>query len=187
MPISKASRRMAIFSNPWDMYATTIMLPAEPGFVQENDFLPLLCPALSLGAPKSPLICWIIKGSQSKSHCADSPRCCKLRHTIQADSGALASVMGGSEDNVRREESVHGKQYVALYMGSQGRNLWFPHFRHGQLEMSMNRYTSSKLADIYFIYDLAKGNGRLLFGCMGKISNEVVTESSNVQTCFIRT
>ncbi|GFX46219.1 uncharacterized protein TNCV_2298681 [Trichonephila clavipes] len=28
-----------------------------------------------------------------------------------------------------------------------------------QTEMNMNRYTSTKLADIHFIYDLANGNG----------------------------
>ncbi|GFX48686.1 hypothetical protein TNCV_407931 [Trichonephila clavipes] len=44
-------------------------------------------------------------------------------------------------------------------MSSQGWNMWFPHFRHEQLAMNINRYTNTKLADIHFIYDLANGNG----------------------------
>ncbi|GFU05588.1 hypothetical protein TNCV_3291931 [Trichonephila clavipes] len=37
--------------------------------------------------------------------------------------------------------------------------MWFPHFRHGQHAMNMNRYTNDGLADIHFIFRIAKGNG----------------------------
>ncbi|GFY06993.1 hypothetical protein TNCV_4202641 [Trichonephila clavipes] len=39
--------------------------------------------------------------------------------------------------------------------------MWFPHFKHGQHAMNMNRYTNAELVDIHFIYDLANGNGRV--------------------------
>ena len=38
--------------------------------------------------------------------------------------------------------------------------VWFPHCRHGQRAINMNRYTNAELADIHFIYGLADGNGR---------------------------
>ncbi|GFX44504.1 hypothetical protein TNCV_4713301 [Trichonephila clavipes] len=35
----------------------------------------------------------------------------------------------------------------------------FPHFRHEQRAMNMNRYMNAELADIHSIYNLANGNG----------------------------
>ncbi|GFT53130.1 hypothetical protein TNCV_4232591 [Trichonephila clavipes] len=52
-------------------------------------------------------------------------------------------------------------------MSSSVRNVWFPHFRHGQLTMNMNSYTNSELADIHF-YELANGNGRVALRLYGK-------------------
>ncbi|GFS75042.1 hypothetical protein TNCV_1396891 [Trichonephila clavipes] len=54
-----------------------------------------------------------------------------------------------------------GKRLVVLYVSSHGRNIRFPNFRHGQLAMTVNRYTNTELADIHFIYDLASRNGCL--------------------------
>ncbi|GFT76615.1 uncharacterized protein TNCV_3678501 [Trichonephila clavipes] len=45
--------------------------------------------------------------------------------------------------------------------------MWFPHIRHRQRVMNMNRYTKVKLVDIDIIYRIANGNGRTaarLFG-----------------------
>ncbi|GFU66728.1 uncharacterized protein TNCV_2072871 [Trichonephila clavipes] len=60
------------------------------------------------------------------------------------------------------------KVIVALYVSSQGRYIWFPHFRHGKRAMNMNQYTNAELADIQFIYGLAKGNGRVAFRLYGE-------------------
>ncbi|GFS93896.1 hypothetical protein TNCV_5053491 [Trichonephila clavipes] len=46
---------------------------------------------------------------------------------------------------------------MVLYVSSEGRYL-FPHFRHRQQTVNMNRYTNTKLVDIHFIYNLANGS-----------------------------
>ncbi|GFU31323.1 hypothetical protein TNCV_8721 [Trichonephila clavipes] len=46
--------------------------------------------------------------------------------------------------------------------------MWFPYFRHEQRAMNMNRYTNAELADIHFIYDLAKRNGRVAVRLYGE-------------------
>ncbi|GFU19736.1 hypothetical protein TNCV_3960841 [Trichonephila clavipes] len=50
---------------------------------------------------------------------------------------------------------------VVLYLRSQGRHIWCPHFRHGNRVMNTDRYTNTELADFHYIYGLANGNGRV--------------------------
>ncbi|GFW30182.1 hypothetical protein TNCV_1054931 [Trichonephila clavipes] len=60
--------------------------------------------------------------------------------------------------NFHFHDSIGGKREVALYMSSQDLQVWFPHFRHYQHAMNMNRYTNAELADIHFINGLTNGN-----------------------------
>ncbi|GFT53288.1 hypothetical protein TNCV_4233801 [Trichonephila clavipes] len=53
-------------------------------------------------------------------------------------------------------------------MSSQRRSMWFPHFRHGQRAMNMNRCTKLVLLNIHFIYNLANGNGRVVVRFYGE-------------------
>ncbi|GFU77343.1 hypothetical protein TNCV_4358951 [Trichonephila clavipes] len=46
--------------------------------------------------------------------------------------------------------------------------MWFPHFRHAQNVMNMNRYMNAELADIHFIYGLANGKGRVVVRLYGE-------------------
>ncbi|GFY35770.1 hypothetical protein TNCV_4841471 [Trichonephila clavipes] len=57
---------------------------------------------------------------------------------------------------------------MAPYASSQGRHVWFPHFRYGQRAMSSNHYTNAEFADIHFIYGLINGNERVSVRLFGK-------------------
>ncbi|GFY10936.1 hypothetical protein TNCV_1124581 [Trichonephila clavipes] len=56
----------------------------------------------------------------------------------------------------------------------------FPHLRHGQRVINMNRYMNAELADIHFIYGLANENGRVSVQLCGE--RYPIRRQSNHQT-----
>ncbi|GFV67249.1 hypothetical protein TNCV_3670041 [Trichonephila clavipes] len=80
------------------------------------------------------------------------------------------------------------------HMSSQRQQIWFPHLKHGQRAMDLNRYTNAELDDIHFIYKLANRNGRVAVrlrvtnpatvecntsGCMEDTSQRIASFSSD--------
>ncbi|GFW43259.1 hypothetical protein TNCV_1350221 [Trichonephila clavipes] len=99
-----------------------------------------------------------------------------------------ASKHGREIENIVRSHNYigkHGRQAKsALYVSSLGRYMWFPHFRHGQRAMNMNRCTNAELADIHFIYGLDYGNGRIAVWLFGELY--ITRRQPNHQTFFLQ-
>ncbi|GFW81346.1 hypothetical protein TNCV_376941 [Trichonephila clavipes] len=64
--------------------------------------------------------------------------------------------------------------------------MWFPHFRHGQRMVNMNRYMNAKLADIPFIYGLANGNGRVVVRLSRPVGDKYQTRRQSNHKTFAR-